>query len=167
MDSSGEMDSLYRFYMDLAKDGPNAVEPRLFPNFLPNAAASRAAIAFGLKALNLSLAGSFPGGESALALAYSEIKRDPDRIILAGGVDQGAAFMAVESLAAARKRKARIYAEVFSSREGFDAEKPGKSSDCFCLVKAFKRLASGEVSRLTYRSSGLWGGWAVFELRKV
>lgn len=167
LESSGELESLYRYYSDLAKDGPNAVEPRLFPNTLANAAASRVAIHFGLMAMNVSLAGSYPGGEAALALALTELKRDPSRIILAGGVDQGALMLVVESLAAARRRGAKIYAEVLSSREGYDSGKQGRSTDCFCLAQALRRIGHGSVEKLTYRARGVWGNWIVLELGAV
>lgn len=167
LESTGELESLYRYYCDLAKDGPDAVEPRLFPNTLANAAASRAAIHFGLKELNLSLAGAFPGGEAALALAFTQIKRDPDRRILAGGVDQGASMLTVESLDSARKRKAKIYAEVLSCRDNFDPARKVKPTGCFCLVSAMRRLGRGRIKKMTYKARSLWGGRVVMEFAAV
>jgi 3-oxoacyl-[acyl-carrier-protein] synthase II len=159
LDSSGELDSLYRFHRDLTQQGPIGVEPRMFPNILPNAAASRTAILLGLKLVNESLAGSFPGGESALARAVEFLRRNRHGVILAGGVSKGASMLAVETLQDARARGARIYAQIEVRDESFEPQAASrrKASSCFCLAKALRKVASSGRP-LDYRADGLWGG---------
>ena len=65
------------------------IEPMLFPAILANAAASRTAVLLGLRLLNESIAGSFPGGESALACACDFLASHGRGALLAGGVWAG------------------------------------------------------------------------------
>lgn len=158
LDSSGELDAQCRFHEALSKEGPVGVEPRRFPGILANAAASRAAIAFGLRLVNESLGGAFPGGESALARAVELLRRDGRGVILAGGVGAGAAFMAVETLENARRRGAGVLALVEVEEEGFDPGGAREASGCFCLVEALKKVAAAGKA-LDYRACSRWGGF--------
>lgn len=167
LDTWGELDSQMRFYRDLTQGGPSAVEPRLFPNALSSAAASRAAILFGLKFINQSLAGSFPAGESALAAGCDLLRRKGKGLLLVGGIREGASVMVLETLEAARARGARIYAEVIGYRESFEPEAAEEPSlGCFSLAKALRKPPKAGIAWL-FKGRGAWGGRIEFELAEV
>lgn len=165
LDSAGELESLFAFYKELRDEGPQGVEPELFPNILANAASSRAAIVLGLKRLNVSLAGSFPGGEAAVLYGAAALRRSGPGLILAGGVDEAACVFALETLEEARKRGAHVLAELASWQEGFDPEAVApEHPGCFCLAKAVQKVA--ETRKLFgYQAKGLWGGWIRISLK--
>jgi 3-oxoacyl-(acyl-carrier-protein) synthase len=142
------------------------VEPRLFPGILAIAAASRAAILLGLKLVNESLGGSFPCGASALARAVEFLRRQGHGFILAGGVSDGAAFMAVETAESARGRRARIYAQVEVVEESFDPQRAGNVRECFCLVEALRKARESGQS-VPYRGRSRWGGTIRLRLSPV
>jgi 3-oxoacyl-[acyl-carrier-protein] synthase II len=166
LDSSGELETQLRYHADLLARGPSGVEPLMFPAILANAAASRTAVLLGLKLLNESIAGSFPGGESALVCACDFLSRGREGIILAGGVwaapegacdqPQGAVMLVVETLAGARARKARIYAEVSSWEEGCDLDAQGRAATT-ALLDSVREAARGG-SPVIHKARGLWGG---------
>ena len=162
-DTTGEFESLFRFYKDLAQEGPDGVEPRHFPNTLANAAASRTAILFGLKAVNESFGGCFSGGENAVAAAYDWLARRGTGFIVAGGIDRGAGLLVLEPYDRAKARGARIYAEITGYEESFEPQKlPKESSGCFCLVSALQKLKGDQA----YVGRGRWGGRIKFSLIK-
>ncbi|MBI4676859.1 MAG: hypothetical protein HY748_04690 [Elusimicrobia bacterium] len=178
LDASGELDSLLPFYRDLDLSGPLGVEPRLFPNVLNSAAANRVAIVFGLRALSWTIAGSHPGGESALVCAADFLRRAGRGVFLAGSVQadpvppagagdgrpssaaaSGSAFMmVVETLAGAGRRSARVIAELEGYEEGFDPKarfrRTGRDPR---LEDAFRR-SPGKPGRAELSFDGWWGG---------
>ncbi len=160
LDSTGEVESQYRFFSELERGGPAGVEPRQFPTLLANAAASRAAIAFGMKRFNVSLGGCFPGGEGALAVALDLLRRFPDPILLAGGVDRGAGMLVLETEPSARARGARSYAAVEVLQESFDpgALQKGARAGCRCLVAAVRSFCASGAARREVRGQGPFGG---------
>lgn len=173
LDCTGELDSFLPFYKDLVQGGPSAVEPRLFPNVLNSAAATRVAIAFGLRAVNWTLAGSFPGGECALACAFDFLRRPAGPgLVLAGGVlagpavpgarargrgpgRQGAFIMAVERLDEAVARGARILAEVEGYEEALD---PGTKKRRMPSVDGLRTSLSRLKGASEHVGQGWWGG---------
>lgn len=158
LDSSGELGSLFEFYKELRDEGPQGVEPELFPNTLANAASSRVAIVLGLKRLNACLAGAYPGGEAAVLYAAGLLRGWGKGLLLAGGVDGEACVFALETLEGAKARGARILAELDSWEEGFDPKaQPPEHPGCFCLAKAVQKAAETRKP-LDYRAKGLWGG---------
>jgi 3-oxoacyl-[acyl-carrier-protein] synthase II len=156
LDSTGEERSLFEFFGMLAREGPQGVEPGLFPNLLANAAPSRAAIVFGLKAVNIAIAGTFAGGESAVAAAWDLLRGGHDAAILAGGVsaDGSASVFVLETLDAARARGVRPLAEAAALEESFEPEEGGASA-CGCLAKAVEKAAAGTA--VEYRAKGRFG----------
>ncbi len=172
LESSGELESQLRFKADLLSQGPSGVEPLMFPSILANAPASRTAVLLGLKLLNESLAGSFPGGESALACACDFLSRRGQGVVLAGAVwsslcrvpglpdvPEGGVMFVVETLEGALARKAKIYAEISSWKESFDpAAKSPTPADGF-----WKAVHSG--ARVCHEAHGLWGGRISISLR--
>lgn len=166
LDSFGEIDTQAKFLTDLLTGGPGAVEPRLFPNTLVSAGGSRAAIVFGLKLLNLSLAGSFPGGESSVVVAADHLARRGRGLLLAGGLDQGAGMLVLEPLAQARRRGARVRALLRSWRESFDpGAAPRRDGVARRLVDAVRGMEGG-APLLVHEGRGLWGGTIALEFAK-
>lgn len=168
LDAMGELDSFIPFFRDLVLSGPQSLEPRLFPNVLNAAAANRVAILFGLKAVNWTFAGSFPGGESALAGAFDFLRRTGRGAVLAGGVDAGpvcrgasagrAFLMVVEPLEEARRRGARVIAEVEgyeeSSDPGAGTARRGKGS----RLESWLRDPGSSGGREEISGRSPWGG---------
>ena len=164
LDTTGEEASLYEFFGMLAREGPRGVEPSQFPNLLANAAPSRAAIAFGLKAVNIAVAGTYPGGESALACAFDLLRGGRDAAILTGGVSGEASFALVETLEAARARGAVPLAELVSIEESFEPG-AGSVSACGCLHKAVLKAQAG--FEVDYTARGRFGQRFRASLRPV
>lgn len=163
LDTIGENESLFEFYKSLVEEGPRGVEPRRYPNILANAAASRVAIAFGLKRLNQSFGGCFPGGENAVAAAYDRLSREGEGFYLAGGVAEGAEVLVLEPLERARARGARVYAELAGYEESFEPrEEPRAGAGCFCLAQALR----GFKGDLEFVGRGVWGGAIRLKLAK-
>jgi 3-oxoacyl-(acyl-carrier-protein) synthase len=173
LDTAGELDSFLPFFRDLVLSGPQALEPRLFPNVLNAAASNRVAVLFGLKALNWTFAGSFPGGESALAAAFDFLRRRGRGVVFAGGVQgdpavpgaaPGRAFlMTVETLEGARRRGARVIAEVEGYDEGFDPKaRPGGSG----TTRLEEWLTAGG-GKAEISSLGRWGGKLSLRLARL
>lgn len=166
LDSSGELEHHLEYHRSLLEDGPAGVEPLMFPAIFANAAASRTAVLLGLKLLNESIAGSFPGGESALACACDFLSRHRGGALVAGGVwaapagtsgpPEGAALLVVETLAGARSRNARIYAEVVGWEERFGLPQGG-GVGAETLLDAVRAASSGRAP-VVHEAHGLWGG---------
>ena len=92
-DTTGEVESQFLFYKELITGGPDAVEPRFFPNILANAATSRAAI-FRAENGHVSIGGCFSGRASWLRWPSSFRRRGKG--VLLAGVDAGAAMLVLE-----------------------------------------------------------------------
>jgi 3-oxoacyl-[acyl-carrier-protein] synthase II len=168
LDTSGELENQLRYRRDFLSQGPSGIEPLLFPGILANAAASRTSVLLGLKLLNESIAGSFPGGESAVACACDFLSRRGAGALLAGGVwaagegdpaglPEGAAVLVLESLAEAQARRARIHAVVRTWRESFDPARPPAPTSSRLLVEAVRRV-SAEAVPVELEARGFWGG---------
>jgi 3-oxoacyl-[acyl-carrier-protein] synthase II len=73
--------------------GIEGLVPMLFPNTVPNAAASNASIEYGLKGPNVTQVQRFCSAESAFLMACRFIEEDRADVILAGGADDLNAIM--------------------------------------------------------------------------
>lgn len=167
-DTKGEEESQFVFCKDLVTGGPDAVEPRQFPNILANAATSRAAILLGMKKTNISIGGCYPGGEGAVALAYGFLRARGKGILVAGGVDRGASMFVLETLEGARARGAAVRAEIVGCGESFaPGTAPRRDPGCLCLVNALEKFCGGKESRLEYRGRGAWGGTVAISLGRI
>jgi 3-oxoacyl-(acyl-carrier-protein) synthase len=167
LDSSGELGNQLKYRADFLSLGPAGVEPMLFPAILANAAASRTAVLLGLRLLNESIAGSFPGGESAVACACDFLAGHGRGALLAGGVwsgvkgepaglPDGAVMFVVETRAEALARGAKIYAEVTDRRESFDPSKPPVPTSPRLFLETLKKT-SDEAVPAALEARGLWG----------
>lgn len=64
------------------------LNPMLFPNTVPNAAASNASIELGIQGVNCTLVQSFCTAEAAMIFACDQLRRGRADLILTGGVDE-------------------------------------------------------------------------------
>lgn len=167
LDSSGELESQLKYRADFLSLGASGIEPMLFPTILANAAASRTAVLLGLRLLNESIAGSFPGGESAVACACDFLAGRGQGILLAGGVwsgadggplrlPEGAVFFVLETREEALSRQARIFAEVRGWEESFDPSQPPLPTSPRLLAEAVRKV-SAQAASVDLEARGLWG----------
>ncbi len=68
--------------------GPEDLNPILFPNTVPNAAASNASIELGIKGPNSTVVQSFCTAEAAFLFGYQQLIAKRAEVILTGGVDE-------------------------------------------------------------------------------
>jgi 3-oxoacyl-[acyl-carrier-protein] synthase II len=80
----GNSEELLRGYFTR---GPEGLVPMLFPNTVPNAAASNASIEYGLKGPNVTQVQRFCSAESAFLMACRFIEEERADIMLTGGAD--------------------------------------------------------------------------------
>ena len=73
--------------------GPGDLNPILFPNTVPNAAASNASIELGIKGPNSTVVQSFCTAEVALLFACQQLLANRADVILTGGVDELSAIL--------------------------------------------------------------------------
>jgi 3-oxoacyl-[acyl-carrier-protein] synthase II len=72
----------------LIQDRPYLVNPMLFPNTVMNRAAGQAAIWYGLKGVNATVAGGPLASFHALRYAHNALRRGYADVMLAGGVEE-------------------------------------------------------------------------------
>ena len=126
-----QADEFLRGYLSSGVDG---LVPMLFPNIVPNAAASNASIEHGLKGPNVTTIQRFCSAESALLMAKRFLEEERADVIVTGGVDElfpallkgfqafgqlrshgagfgeGAGLLVLERSGHARRRKAQVLA---------------------------------------------------------
>ena len=73
--------------------GPEDLNPILFPNTVPNAAASHASIELGIKGPNSTVVQSFCTAEAALLFACQQLLAHKADAIITGGVDELSAIL--------------------------------------------------------------------------
>jgi 3-oxoacyl-[acyl-carrier-protein] synthase II len=73
--------------------GPGDLNPILFPNTVPNAAASNASIELGIKGPNSTVVQSFCTAEAALLFACQQLLAKRADVIVTGGVDELSAVL--------------------------------------------------------------------------
>ncbi len=73
--------------------GPGDLNPILFPNTVPNAAASNASIELGIKGPNSTVVQSFCTAEAAFLFACQQLLANRADVIVTGGVDELSAFL--------------------------------------------------------------------------
>jgi 3-oxoacyl-[acyl-carrier-protein] synthase II len=132
----GDLASTHLFADGFLERGPSGLSPLLFPNTVMNTMAATTAIAVGARELALTLNAPTVAGELAVARAAAAVAAGEAPAVLAGGVDEmdavverqlpglgyggdtlgeGAAFLVLESRAAAEARNATIIGEIAAS----------------------------------------------------
>ena len=167
----GSINSIMEFDKTALVDGPQYVNPALFPNTVFNSPASHVSIKFNIKGLNSTISTGFSASLDAIKYAADCLRTNQVKACLVAGVEElclqtfmgfyklgalagisgeeincpfdqrrngvvlgeAAAVLILEELESAKKRQARIYAEV----KGF-----GKSFDA-CGINKFNPQATG------------------------
>jgi len=89
------------FFVGMLREGPEGANPSLFPDTVPNAAASQISIYHGWKGPNTTFSHNEVSGEQALAYAYCSLQEGRAEALLVGSVDEFSAVL-FHSLAAIR-----------------------------------------------------------------
>jgi 3-oxoacyl-[acyl-carrier-protein] synthase II len=76
------------FFLSLLKEGPERANPSLFPDTVPNAAASQISIYHGLQGPNTTFSHNEVSGEQALAFACRLLQEGRAEVLLVGSVDE-------------------------------------------------------------------------------
>jgi 3-oxoacyl-[acyl-carrier-protein] synthase II len=108
----------------LLKRGPDRVSPFLVPLILPDAAASRIAIEFGLRGPNMAVTSACASGANAIGEAYATIRRGVADAMLCGGSEAGIVPIGVAGFAAMRALSERNDEPEKASRP-FDKDRDG------------------------------------------
>ncbi len=82
------LSSSEEFHRNQVLKGFLDLNPMLFPNTVPNAAASNTSIQLGIRGVNCTLVQSFCTAEAALIFACDQLQKGRADLILAGGVDE-------------------------------------------------------------------------------
>ena len=84
----GSLQSICDFDRVALKEGPQYVNPSLFPNTVINAQASQSAIRFNIKGFNATISTGFTAGLDAVSYASNLIRLGRKKMVLAGGVEE-------------------------------------------------------------------------------
>jgi 3-oxoacyl-[acyl-carrier-protein] synthase II len=125
------------FFVSLLDHGPQAAEPILFPDTVPNAPASHVAMYHGLKGPNSTFCQNHLSGECALAYGIALLEQDRADVVLVGGVDELSNILfhslaSVRALKPIRQREA-LQPSQFPSGRGFIV---GEGATCLVLERA-------------------------------
>jgi len=174
------------FFVSLLNHGPQAAEPILFPDTVPNAPASHIAMYHGLKGPNSTFCQNHLSGECALAYGIALLEQDQADVVLVGGVDELSSIL-FHSLASVRalkpiQQRETLQPSQFPTGKGFIA---GEGATCLVLERAgsAKRpekksygtvlsltLTSGIVAQAHYEPDGrsmAQGIWTALKEAKV
>jgi 3-oxoacyl-[acyl-carrier-protein] synthase II len=146
------------FFVSLLDHGPQAAEPILFPDTVPNAPASHVAMYHGLKGPNSTFCQNHLSGECALAYGIALLEQDQADVVLVGGVDELSSIL-FHSLASVRalkpiQQRETLQPSQFPTGSGFI---PGEGATCLVLERADfaqrpERKSYGAVLSLTLTS---------------
>ncbi len=76
------------FFVQMLREGAEVANPALFPDTVPNAAASQISIYHGLRGINVTLSHNEISGEQALSCAFDFLREDRCEVLLAGSADE-------------------------------------------------------------------------------
>ena len=154
----GSTEQTDRFFVSLLSHGPEAAEPILFPDTVPNAPASHVAMYHGLKGPNSTFCQNHLSGECALAYGISLLEKDQADVVLVGGVDELSSIL-FHSLASVRalkpiRQRDTLQPSQFPTGRGFIA---GEGATCLVLERAdpakrAEKRSYGRVLSLTITS---------------
>ena len=124
------------FFVSLLNYGPQAAEPILFPDTVPNAPASHIAMYHGLKGPNSTFCQNHLSGECALAYGIALLEQDQADVVLVGGVDELSSIL-FHSLASVRalkpiQQRETLQPSLFPTGKGFIA---GEGATCLVLER--------------------------------
>lgn len=86
--SYGSSSHVEDFYVSLLRDGPRGARPFLFPETVPNAAASHIAIFHGITGPNTTFSQNEISAENAILYAQNLLLQDMADVALVGGADE-------------------------------------------------------------------------------
>ncbi|MCG6981164.1 MAG: hypothetical protein LJE88_07120 [Deltaproteobacteria bacterium] len=137
------------FFVSLLNHGPQAAEPILFPDTVPNAPASHIAMYHGLKGPNSTFCQNHLSGECALAYGIALLEQDQADVVLVGGVDELSSIL-FHSLASVRalkpiQQRETLQPSFFPTGKGFIA---GEGATCLVLER------EGFIERTEKKSYG-------------
>ncbi len=75
-------------FVQMLKEGAEMANPALFPDTVPNAAASQISIYHGLRGVNVTFSHNEISGEQALSCAFRFLTEDRAEVLLAGSADE-------------------------------------------------------------------------------
>ncbi len=145
----GSLASIMEFDTEGIREGPNFVNPALFPNTVINSPASQVSIKFNIKGFNATISNGFTASLDAIDYGRDMLCFGKARYVLAGGVEElclqtfmgfyksgclapvpggeglvlgeGAGLVLMEEMETALERKARIFARVSGFGAAFDS----------------------------------------------
>jgi 3-oxoacyl-(acyl-carrier-protein) synthase len=175
----GDLHSTAEFADGYLERGPAGLSPLLFPNTVMNTMAAATAIALSARSLSLTVNAPAVAGELAVARAVAAIGSARAARLIAGGVDQlgplvtrvlaslgsgdargeGAAFLVLEPLSAARERGVTPLGEILSAASAALPARPhkvGRSSNSRVIAAALDhaRLAPADIGWIYASASG-------------
>jgi len=121
--SLGSVWSISEFDKTGLREGPNAVNPALFPNTVINSPASQVSIKFNIKGFNSTISSAFCSGMDAVFYAMNMINSHGYKTVIAGGVEELCeqtfkGFNKIGHLAGARDGKEEINCPFDKRRNG-------------------------------------------------
>ena len=125
------------FFVSLLDYGPQAAEPILFPDTVPNAPTSHVAMYHRLHGPNSTFCQNHLSGECALAYGLSLLEQDRADAVVVGGVDELSSilFHSLDSVRALKPihRQRPLQISQFPTGKGFI---PGEGATCIVLERA-------------------------------
>lgn len=166
----GSTEQTDAFFVSLLEHGPQAAEPILFPDTVPNAPASHVAMYHGIQGPNSTFCQNHLSGECALAYGIALLEQDKADVVLVGGVDElsNILFHSLDSVRALKPFKERetLQPSQFPTGRGFIV---GEGVTCLVLERAefaertekksygtilSQTLTSGVVAQAHYERDG-------------
>ena len=124
------------FFVSLLDHGPQAAEPILFPDTVPNAPTSHVAMYHRLHGPNSTFCQNHLSGECALAYGLSLLEQDQADVVVVGGVDELSSilFHSLDSVRALKHihRQKPLQTSHFPTGKGFI---PGEGATCIVLER--------------------------------
>ena len=155
----GSTEQTDTFFVSLLDHGPQAAEPILFPDTVPNAPASHVAMYHGLQGPNSTFCQNHLSGECALAYGIELLEQDQADVVLVGGVDELSSilFHSLDSVGALKsiQQEETLQPSQFLTGRGFIA---GEGATCMVLERVESAERTEKKSYGTVLSQTLTSG---------